>query len=97
MKKNELRSKSANYKNKIIETMELPKDCVMGASILTIIGCMELTIENYKGIIEYSECQIKIAAKGYKICILGRHLLIQSYDKEEMKITGEIMDIKYVR
>ena len=34
----------------------MPKDVTLGAPILTVTGQMELLVENYRGILEYTEC-----------------------------------------
>ena len=39
-------------KSNIIESLELPKDLIYGAVIVTVTGKNEVLIENYKGILE---------------------------------------------
>ena len=39
----------------VVNSLKLPKDLLLGASIVTLTGNREAWIENYKGIIEYSE------------------------------------------
>ena len=41
-------------KEQLAESLKLPKDMLLGASILTMTGSHELWVENYKGIIEYT-------------------------------------------
>ena len=38
-------------KEKMISAMDLPKDVIQNASVITILGRNELCIENYRGII----------------------------------------------
>ena len=44
-----------SLKNRLSELSELPKDVVLGIPMLTMVGQMELNIENYRGIIEYTD------------------------------------------
>lgn len=74
----------------------MPKDVIMGAPILTVIGQMELLLENYRGILEYTECIIRIQTRIGQIRILGKNLQIEYYTNDEMKITGKVTEIKYV-
>ncbi len=74
----------------------MPKDVVMGAPILTIVGQMELLVENYRGILEYTELLIRIQTRIGQIRIIGKNLMIEYYTNDEMKITGKVTEIKYV-
>ena len=79
----------------MVETLELPKDLLYGASIVTITGRGEVLIENYKGILEYTEDHIKIQAKNMKLTVSGKQLSIAYYTNEDMKVTGFIKSIEY--
>lgn len=74
----------------------MPKDVILGAPILTVTGQMELLVENYRGILEYTELIIRIQTKIGQIRISGRNLQIEYYTNDEMKITGKVTEIKYV-
>ena len=75
--------------------MELPKDILLGASIITLVGKNELLIENYKGILDYREDSILIQGKHERIRIEGRKLVISNYTREEMKISGTVHKVSY--
>ena len=42
----------------MVESLKLPKDSLLGASIVTVTGNTDAFVENYKGIIEYTNQQI---------------------------------------
>ncbi len=84
-----------NSKEKLVNSLELPKDLMLGAAIVTVTGRRELLISNYKGILEYEDSFIKVQAKNCRILISGSHLAIDYYTNEEMKITGFIDTIQY--
>lgn len=79
----------------MVESLELPKDLMYGASIVTITGRREVLIENYKGILEYNEEYIRVQAKNVKITIFGKQLTIEYYTNEDMKVVGFIKSIEY--
>ncbi|RHP35781.1 sporulation protein [Lachnotalea sp. AF33-28] len=58
-------------------------------------GNQSLYIENYKGLIHYTDQLIRIQAKKYKISVVGQELNIAAYTNEEMQITGFITDIRF--
>ena len=76
---------------------ELPKDVVMGIPMLTMMGQMELNIENYRGIIEYTDLLVRIQTKDGQIKVTGSHLKVDYYTNDEMKVTGYITAIEYVK
>lgn len=84
-----------NVKSNIVESLELPKDILYGAVIITAVGRSQVLVENYKGIIEYTSEKIRLQAKGCRVAIQGRHLVVEYYTNDEMKVTGSIQGIIY--
>ncbi len=89
------KQKLKRVKSNIVESLELPKDIMYGAVILTVTGRTEALIENYKGIIEYTCEKIRLQTKNCQVEIRGKRLLIQYYTNDEMKLTGLIHEIIY--
>ncbi len=82
-------------KSNIVESLELPKDILYGAVILTATGRSEVLIENYRGIIEYTCEKIRLQTKTCQVEVRGKRLLIEYYTNDEMKVTGMIQAIIY--
>ena len=53
--------------NKIIDKIHIPKDVTMKLPLIRLLGNQELYIENYRGILEYTEKLIRIQTKFGKI------------------------------
>ncbi|MDE6895844.1 MAG: YabP/YqfC family sporulation protein, partial [Lachnospiraceae bacterium] len=49
----------------------------------------------YRGIIEYTEKRIRLQTKTCQMTLCGEHLHIDYYTEDEMKISGEIGEIRY--
>lgn len=79
----------------MVDNLKMPKDLVYREALLCMSGRRELFIENYKSIIEYGEEKIRLQTKNGKLLVLGKKLQIVYYTSEEMKIKGEIVEIKY--
>ncbi|MBE5876397.1 MAG: sporulation protein [Lachnospiraceae bacterium] len=79
------------------DTFALPKDLIANETLIHMIGGKDLYIENYKGILAYSGCEIVI--KGYccKIVICGRCLSIAYYSDEDMKVSGVVQEVKIMK
>ena len=97
MKRNDriMRKQESAFREKVVTNLELPKDLMLGASVLTVTGRREVLISNYKGILEYKDSFIKVQTKNCRIQISGTHLAIDYYTNDEMKITGYIETIQY--
>ena len=77
------------------EVGNVTKDVVMGVPILTLTGHYEVNIENYRGILEYTEQLIRINVRSGQIRITGKSLEINYYTTTDMKITGKVEKIEY--
>ena len=93
MRKNNERGKR---KEMLVESLKLPKDICMGAIKVTMTGNREAWIENYRGILEYTEKVILLQAKTCQVSFEGTGLSIDYYTNEDMKISGCICCVKYL-
>ena len=82
-------------KSKIAEKLNIPQDISDGLPIVTVTGKNEIYVENYKGIIEYGKCCIKIQTKVCRVSFTGKNLEIVYYTNVDMKIIGELESICY--
>ena len=83
-------SKSKSLYHKISAAAQIPKDLSDGAVLVTATGQEELCIENYRGIIEYTDSRLMLQTKNCRLEVLGKNLFISYYTGEEMKVTGHI-------
>lgn len=84
-----------SLKKKMACTTNLPKDVIFGVPIITMTGQLEVCVENYKGIMEYTDTLIRIRSKVGQIRVTGRDMQIEYYTNDEMKITGQIKSVEY--
>lgn len=84
----------AHVGEKIAETLKIPNDLFSGEIQLYLCGSKEIRVENYRGILEYTEQRILLQTKKQKISIEGKKLHILYYTKEEMKVVGTILSIR---
>ncbi len=82
-------------KERFVSATNMPKDVVLGASVVTILGTGEVCIENYRGIIEYTDSLIRVQTRGKQIRLKGKQLQIEYYTNDEMKITGCISSLEF--
>ena len=90
-KNNDRTQKRESRKETLLETLKLPKDIWK----VTLTGNREAWIENYRGILEYTEGRILLQCKTCQVCFEGSRLSIDYYTNEDMKISGCICCVKY--
>ena len=90
------KQKLERQKEIIVESLKLPKDSVLGASIVTVTGNQDVFVENYRGILEYSPEAIVLQGKTCQISIFGKRMSIDYYTNEDMKISGSIDAVRYI-
>lgn len=95
LKKNKKDSKKTKKMIQLTEVFEVPKDVILGEAIITLTGKREALIENYKGIVEYTNDYIKILTKNGVIEFKGNHFNITYLTNEEIKVAGSIVEINY--
>lgn len=80
-------------KELLVESLKLPKDMMMGAFMLSMTGNREAFIENYRGILEYTDTCILLQTKNGQVRFEGSGLVIEYYTNEDMKISGCIASV----
>ena len=89
-------SKKRSLAQRILVSAQIPEDLSESALLFQVTGRQEAYIENYKGILEYTDSRILLLGKHCRLSIEGKHLMIPFYTAEEMKITGQIEHIIYL-
>lgn len=87
---------SKQFKNRITETVGMPKDVIYGVPMVTLTGHSEMFVSNYRGILEYTEQLIRVQTKLGRIHVTGKSLQIEYYNNDEMKIIGHINTLEYL-
>ena len=88
--------KRINLKYKISSILELPKEIVLDLPSITIIGRQEITIQNYKSIIEYSDEVIRINTSSGIFKIIGKNMILKLITDETISIKGFIHKTEFV-
>lgn len=84
-----------NFKNLVSDTVNIPKDVILGVPIVRVIGQEEFYIENYRGILEYTDTLIRVQTKIGQIHLKGKRMEILYYTNDEMKVRGYIEKLEY--
>ena len=91
-----MKNQIENMKYNISKNLELPMDIVMDLPKLIITGNMKASLENHKGIIEYTDETIRVNTKIGIFKITGNNLEIKTILSEEIIIIGIIENIEII-
>ncbi|MBE7026294.1 MAG: sporulation protein YqfC [Ruminococcaceae bacterium] len=98
-KKHQINVRETAYKKsraeRMAEIFDLPKDIVLNLPKMTFTGNRELYVENYRGIVEYSESVMRFNAGDYLVTIMGRGLGIKNIATEEITLCGNIKSLEF--
>lgn len=83
-----------SIQSKLVEMLELPKEVNLDVPFFSMLGNEEVTVENYKTMLEYSENIIKLNTVKGVIKIEGRNLQIKEITGEDIKINGIVTKIE---
>ncbi|MDD3839099.1 MAG: sporulation protein YqfC [Clostridia bacterium] len=88
--------KTDNIKALLSEMLELPKDVMLDLPRITMIGNLQMYIENHKGIIEYNLQRARINTSIGIIRIVGRDLSISKIRTDEIIVAGQIENVEFI-
>jgi sporulation protein YqfC len=88
-----LRKKLNEWTSQVID---LPPDVTLDLPRLTLIGNRRIVIENHRGLVHFSDAQLKLAINNGVLELLGNELIIRTISADEISIEGRIDELKYI-
>ncbi len=87
--------KKKKWPENMVDFFELPKELFFNLPRVTLIGNIQLYLENYNGIIEYSADLLRLKIKSGEIMIKGKNLVIKHFVDERIFIEGDIYSLEF--
>lgn len=83
------------FRENISDMFELPKDTFVDLPKIVLTGNREIYVENYRGILEYTDSVIRlnIGTNALKVC--GEELDIRAIGEEDITLNGTIESIEF--
>lgn len=89
------RKKKGSFKEVIADFFELPHEVLLDLPRITLVGNVQLYIENHRGVISYDESRVRLSVKSGEIIIRGEQLQIENLLAEELLIKGVFENLTY--
>ncbi|TVY00535.1 sporulation protein YqfC [Cohnella terricola] len=74
--------------------LDLPQDVALDLPRITMIGGLQLTVENHRGILHFSPESLRLAMDNGEMEVTGRDLVIRNIGTEEVFVEGQIMGVQ---
>jgi len=84
-------------KQKFSNLLDIPKDVILDLPKITVIGDIQIYVENHRGIIEYTSELVRLSTSLGQLVINGEDLVLRNINVEEVYIDGRIKHINYIR
>lgn len=81
---------------RIGELLEMPTYGLTDTPHFEMVGNRELMVENCKGVIEYTDEQIRFSAGRFLVSLKGRGLYLKSMNDSSLLICGTILSMEFL-
>lgn len=89
------RRRKGNLREVVADLFELPREVILDLPRVTLVGNVQLYVENHRGVVSYNEDQVRLSVNKGEIVIRGDQLQIKNLLEEELLIKGLIEGISY--
>ncbi len=83
-------------KRRFAAVMDLPQDIMLELPRITMIGDIHIYIENHKGILVFSDTELRLMLKQGHLLIKGNKFILKTILPEEILLEGEIHQVLFI-
>lgn len=87
---------TGRVRNWMARKMDLPQDVMMDLPRITMIGQIHIYIENHKGLLTFTDKELRLLLKQGQLLIKGKSFVIKTILPEEMLLEGKIDQVIYI-
>lgn len=85
------------FRKNMTEALELPKEIMLNLPLISFIGREEVSIENYKGILEYGEETVRVGTAVGVLRLTGHNFCLKQLSAECMVVTGRVEKLEFLQ
>jgi sporulation protein YqfC len=84
-------------RNWMAKKMDLPQDVMMDLPRITMIGQIHIYIENHRGLLTFTDKELRLLLKQGHLLIKGKAFVIKTILPEEILLEGKIDQVIYIK
>ncbi|MDQ0218261.1 sporulation protein YqfC [Peribacillus cavernae] len=86
-----------NIKKLLVRTIDLPQDVMMDLPRITMIGQLHIYIENHRGLLAFTDTEVRLMLKKGQLLIRGNEFVIRTILPEEIMLQGKIDQVFFIK
>ncbi|MEK5325083.1 sporulation protein YqfC [Aeribacillus sp. FSL M8-0254] len=83
-------------KSILTEGLQIPADVMMDLPRVTMIGTLHIYIENHKGLLSFTDKEIRVLLQQGQMLIKGSDFVMKAILPEELLVEGKIEQVLYI-
>lgn len=83
-------------RERLVSLLELPGDVVLDVARVTLVGSMELVVENHRGLVEYNPDRVVLNLPDGRMTIDGEELRIGFLSPDQLVLLGKVIGLRYL-
>jgi sporulation protein YqfC len=87
---------AGRVRNWMAKKMDLPQDVMMDLPRITMIGQIHIYIENHRGLLAFTDKELRLLLKQGQLLIKGKSFVIKTILPEEILLQGKIDQVIYI-
>lgn len=87
--------RARGWTGSLAETFDIPREVIMDLPKITMMGRLELMIENHKGIVEFHPTVIRLRTACGTLTITGSSLVLGELSESRVSIRGAVDGVRY--
>lgn len=91
-----MKSWRQQMKRWVTQKMELPADVMMDLPRITMIGQLHIYIENHRGLLKFSNHELRLLLKHGQLLIKGNDFVLKTMLPEEILLEGKIDEVQFL-
>lgn len=83
-------------KRQFSDFLEIPGDVMLDLPKITLVGDIQLFIENHRGILEYTPEGVRVSVGEGEVAVTGENLILRNILPDELCIEGKIRTLSFL-
>lgn len=84
-----------SLRNIMSSIIDLPKDLMLNLPRITLVGDLQMVIENHRGILGFDGCEVRILLERGSVRVAGENLTLRSIHADEIVVDGTIKALSF--
>ncbi|NGQ94116.1 sporulation protein YqfC [Brevibacillus sp. SYP-B805] len=88
---------SRRLRHLAVGILDLPQDVVLEVPRITMIGHLQMYIENHRGVLHFTDQELRLLLTNGQLLVNGEQLVIRAILPEEVLLEGKIGGVKFLQ